>query len=258
MNYSHILLDRSKRLLLILGGFFICNTLVAEFVGVKIFSFEDSLGIPKFNWSLLSETGTLSFSAGTILWPVVFIMTDIINEYYGKKAVRFLSYLTVALILYAFVMVFWAINLAPAEWWQNIFAEKGIDMQESFAVVFGQSNRIIIASMIAFIVGQLLDATIFKKIRDLLGEKMIWLRATASTAISQLVDSFLILYIAFVLGPQQWPHSLFMAVGTVNYIYKMCAAVALIPLLYLVRYAIEKYLGEELAEKLKFDAEHSQ
>ncbi len=73
----------------------------------------------------------------------------------------------------------------------------------------------------------MIDVSIFHRIRQATGERWIWLRATGSTAVSQLVDSFVVLYIAFVLGPQQWPISLFLAVGTVNYCYKMVAAVAL-------------------------------
>ena len=80
---------------------------------------------------------------------------------------------------------------------------------------------------------------------------MIWLRATGSTAVSQLVDSFIVLYIAFVLGPQQWPTSLFLAVGTLNYAYKMLAAIALIPLLYVARRAVTGWLGRDEAERLR-------
>jgi len=86
------------------------------------------------------------------------------------------------------------------------------------------------------------------------GEKKAWLRATGSTAISQLVDSFVVLYIAFVLGPQKWSMELFYAVGTLNYIYKMCAAIALIPLLYIARGLIHSYLGESQARHLREQA----
>jgi uncharacterized PurR-regulated membrane protein YhhQ (DUF165 family) len=68
------------------------------------------------------------------------------------------------------------------------------------------------------------------------------------------VDSFVVLYVAFVLGPQQWPVPLFLAVGTVNYAYKLAAAVALIPLIYLMRRTIERYLGPEQAARLKREA----
>ncbi len=98
-------------------------------------------------------------------------------------------------------------------------------------------------SVTAFLVGQMIDVTVFQRIRAVTGERWVWLRATGSTAVSQLVDSFVVLYIAFVIGPQHWPIPLFLAVGTVNYLYKMSMAIALIPLLYLGRRLIRVYLG---------------
>jgi uncharacterized integral membrane protein (TIGR00697 family) len=92
--------------------------------------------------------------------------------------------------------------------------------------------------------------TVFHRIRQLTGERWIWLRATGSTAVSQLIDSFVVLYIAFVLGPQKWSIDLFLAVGTLNYAYKMVAAIALIPLLYLARALIHGYLGHEQARHM--------
>jgi uncharacterized integral membrane protein (TIGR00697 family) len=82
----------------------------------------------------------------------------------------------------------------------------------------------------------------------------VWLRATGSTAVSQLFDSFIVLYIAFVLGPQKWPVSQFLAVGTVNYAYKMAAAIALVPLLYVMRRLVQRYLGREAAAALRSSA----
>ena len=108
-------------------------------------------------------------------------------------------------------------------------------MQAAYSNVFGQGLWTIGGSITAFFVGQVVDVNIFHFIRKATGERWIWLRATASTAVSQLIDSFVVLYIAFVLGPQQWPISLFLAVRTVNYIYKMTAAVTLSPLLYVSR-----------------------
>ena len=94
----------------------------------------------------------------------------------------------------------------------------------------------------------------FHRIRRITGEKWIWLRATGSTAVSQLVDSFVVLYIAFVIGPQHWPIPQFLAVGTVNYAYKFCAAIAMIPVLYVVRRGIRAYLGHESADALEAEA----
>jgi uncharacterized integral membrane protein (TIGR00697 family) len=125
------------------------------------------------------------------------------------------------------------------------------DMQAAFANVFGQGLWTIGGSITAFLIGQLIDVTIFHRIRRATGNRWIWLRATGSTAVSQLVDSFVVLYVAFVIGPQQWPIPLFLAVGTVNYLYKMCAAIALIPLIYFMRRVIVRYIGADEATALQ-------
>jgi hypothetical protein len=95
---------------------------------------------------------------------------------------------------------------------------------------------------------------VFHRILRMTGERFVWLRATASTAVSQFIDSFIVLYIAFVLGPQKWSIPQFLAVGTVNYAYKMCAAIALIPLLYVARAGIKAYLGADEARRLRREA----
>ncbi len=248
-------LDRSVRLLITLGGFFVCNALIAEFIGVKIFSLEGTLGIAPLEWNLFGRSGSLNFTAGVLIWPIVFIMTDIINEYFGRRGVQFLSWLTVGLIVYAFLFAYIAIGLVPADWWVGIAADHGVpDLQAAYGYVFGQGMWTIVGSIVAFLIGQLIDVAIFHRIRMRTGERLIWLRATGSTAVSQFVDSFVVLYIAFVLGPQHWPMSLFLAVGTVNYGYKITAAILLIPLIYLGRRLIDGYLGAELAARLKAEA----
>ena len=244
--------DRPTILFVLLGGFFVSNALLAEFIGVKIFALEDTLGLPALDWNLFGQSGSLSFTAGVLLWPVVFIMTDIINEYFGKRGVRFLSWMTVGLIVYAFLFAYLAIGLAPAGWWVGIQAERGVpDMQAAFAAIFGQGLWIIGGSVTAFLIGQIIDVTVFHQVRRVTGERMIWARATGSTLVSQLVDSFVVLYIAFVLGPQKWPIELFLAVGTVNYLYKFLVAIALTPLIYLGRFLIDRYLGPEQSEALR-------
>ena len=144
---------------------------------------------------------------------------------------RFISWLTVVLIVYGFLAAYLAISLVPAEFWVGVNRERGVpDMQAAFSSIFGQGMWTIAGSITAFLIGQLIDVAVFHRIRMLTGEKWIWLRATGSTAISQLIDSFVVLYIAFVLGPQKWPIPLFMAVATVNYGYKLLMAFLLIPL----------------------------
>ncbi|MCB0661714.1 MAG: queuosine precursor transporter [Saprospiraceae bacterium] len=252
---SSVLESKATRLFLMLGGFFIANALIAEFIGVKIFSLEETLGWEKVEFNLFGRPGSLVFTAGVLLWPVVFVMTDVINEYFGQKGVRFLSYLAVALIAYAFFMVFNAIRLEPADWWVTQYADNGVpDMQAAFSNIFGQGNWIIIGSLVAFLLGQIIDVLVFHRIKKITGEKHIWLRATGSTLISQFIDSFVVLYIAFVLGPAKWSFDLFLNVGIVNYIYKFIMAVALTPLIYLAHYIIDKYLGVTLSTKLRMEA----
>lgn len=249
---KHLLTDRKLFLFIVLGGFFVTNALVAEFIGVKIFSLEESLGIAPLNWNFFGQEGSLQFTAGVILWPVVFVMTDIINEYYGKRGVRILSFLAVGLISYSFILVFLAMWLAPAGWWITNYADQGVpDMQHAFEAVFGQSLWIIVASLVAFMIGQFVDVLVFHRIRRITGERNIGLRATGSTLVSQFIDSFVVLYIAFVLGPAQWEFSLFLAIGTVNYLYKFIMAVVLTPVIWLAHIGIDRYLGEKDAEYLK-------
>ena len=252
---GHIADDRATRLFVALAGFFVVDALLAEFVGVKIFSLEHTLGRPDVHWTLLGVSGTLNFTAGVIYWPLVFVLTDVINEYFGLRGVRLVSWLAVAFISWAFFAAYLAIHLAPAQFWLDANAQLGVpDIQRAFALIFGQGMWTIVGSVIAFLVGQLVDVTIFHRIRAATGERWMWLRATGSTAVSQLFDSFIVLYIAFVIGPQHWPVSQFLAVGTVNYAYKMLAAVAMIPLLYLVHVLVARYLGNERTEQLRHEA----
>ena len=247
--------DRALRLFVVLAAFFCVNAVLAEFIGVKIFALEDTLGVAPLQWNLFGQSGSLSFTAGTLLWPMVFVMTDVVNEFYGRRGVRLISWLAALLIGYGFLFAFAAISLAPAGWWVKAAEGQGVaDYQAAFAAVFGQGLWTIGGSLVAFMLGQLIDVAVFHRIRTITGEKHVWLRATGSTAVSQLVDSFVVLYIAFVLGPQHWPMGLFLAVGSLNYAYKMLAAFAMIPLIYLMRRAITAYLGAARAEQLRIEA----
>jgi uncharacterized integral membrane protein (TIGR00697 family) len=257
-----IISSKPTRLFLILGGFFIANTIIAEYIGVKIFSLEESLGVQPVNLNLFGVAFSFNLTAGVLLWPVVFIMTDIINEYYGKRGVKFLSYLAVGLISYAFCVSFMAINLTPASWWTGSKEVAGVpDMQHAYSAVFGQGLWIIVGSMVAFLVGQVLDVLIFHRIKKATGEKYIWLRSTGSTLVSQLIDSFVVLGIAFYIGPKlqpsqgtPWTLPQLLSVGTGNYIYKFIVAVVLTPVIYLAHGWIERYLGHDLAKQMKDEA----
>lgn len=261
MSIRTVLSHKPGFLFIILSAFFLANTLVAEFIGIKIFSLEKLIGIAPMDISLFGVGGLgFNLTAGAVLWPVVFVMTDIINEYYGMRAVRFLSYLAVGIVLYSFFMVYGAIHLPPNDWWQF---ESGINtrnpaltvpnMNTAFAKVMGQGLWIIVGSMVAFLVGQIVDVFIFHRIKEYTGEKYIWLRATGSTLVSQLLDSYVVILVAFWIG-SDWELVRVLAIGTVNYVYKFSMAVLLTPLIYAGHWLIERYLGHDLAAQMKVDA----
>ncbi|HRD06538.1 MAG: queuosine precursor transporter [Saprospiraceae bacterium] len=253
--------SRPQTLFILLAGFFVVNAIVAEFIGIKIFSLEKTLGFEPVSFDLLGQQGlSFNLTAGVLLWPVVFVMTDLINEYYGPKAIRFLSWLTVGLILYAFIMVFAAIATTPNDWWNLESGKLDVNpanhllsMNLAFKKVMGQGLWIIVGSVIAFLVGQILDVFIFHRIKKVTGEGRIWLRATGSTLISQFIDSYVVLIIAFYIGAD-WDLSRVLAIGTMNYLYKFIMAFLLTPVIYWVHNAIEAYLGHDQAAILKMEA----
>jgi uncharacterized integral membrane protein (TIGR00697 family) len=197
---------------------------------------------------------SFNLTCGVLLWPLEFVITDIVNEYFGPKAVRRISITAVALISYAFIMFYLAMNIAAADFWVDSKSASGINnMQTAFEAIFGQGMWIILGSLYAFLVSQFIDVYVFHKIKKVTGEKMGWLRATGSTLVSQLVDSFVVLLIAFKIG-NGWSWSTVLAVCAVNYMYKFVMAVLLTPLIGIIQKRIEKYVGQDVAKKMKLEA----
>jgi uncharacterized integral membrane protein (TIGR00697 family) len=192
-------------------------------------------------------------TAGALNWPVVFIISDIINEYFGVKGVRIVSIFTSILITYSFFSLFGASLLPPAQFWLDINKTDPdgnlFNINTAYRVILRQGMGIIIGSITAFLVSQLLDAMIFRKLRQLTANKHIWLRATGSTLFSQMVDSFVVIFIAFyVFG--NWDLKQIIAVGSVNYVYKFIVAIALTPVIYIIHNLIDRYLGAEEAHEM--------
>jgi uncharacterized integral membrane protein (TIGR00697 family) len=241
---TNVALDsrRKNSLYILLCGIFLTNALLAEIIGVKIFSVETLLGvqpahIPLFGGFVLD----FNLTAGVLIWPVVFVTSDVINEYFGPGGVKRISYISAGFILYSFFAIYLTTLLPPAQFWLDVNRENGLDINFAFGKIFRQGLGIIIGSLTAFLVGQLLDAYVFQYLRRLTHNRFLWLRATGSTVVSQLVDSFLVLWIAFyVFGNWSFPQVL--AVGIINYIYKFVVAVSLTPLLYLFHSIIDGYL----------------
>ncbi|MDG1276007.1 MAG: queuosine precursor transporter [Algoriphagus sp.] len=250
--------SRKTNLFIILGSIFLTNAILAEVIGVKIFSAEKTLGFTPVNWNFFGEyILDFNLTAGAVIWPVVFITTDIINEYFGKKGVRKISFITAGLIAYVFIVISVVTVLVPADFWLDVNATtpdgESFNISYAFNTIFRQGLGIILGSLTAFLLGQLIDVYVFQKLRAITGEKMIWLRATGSTFVSQFIDSFVVLGIAFyVFG--NWELSQVLAVGIINYIYKFTVAIALTPLLYVGHNIIDRYLGKDLASKMMEEA----
>jgi hypothetical protein len=236
-----------QRLYIVLCAVFLTNAILAEMIGVKIFSLEALLGTKPAQIHLPFDfVLDFNLTVGVVVWPIVFVVSDIINEYFGKKGVKWISYLTAILITYVFAVVFTATELPPADFWLDINKEgengQLFNINFAFAKIFRQGLGIIVGSITAFLIGQILDAHAFHWIKTMTGSKHLWLRATGSTLISQFVDSFVVLGVAFyILG--NWTLENVLAVGLINYIYKFVVAVLMIPVLYGVHFIIDGYLG---------------
>jgi len=165
-TYAH----KKQQLYLVLCSIFLINALLAEIIGVKIFSVAKTFGL----------TGDLT--AGVLVWPVVFITTDVINEYFGHRGVLRISFLTAGLILYSFLVILGTTHLAPADFWLKLNSAdaqgRPFDIEFAYQSIFRQGMGIIIGSLVAFLVGQVLDASVFQLFRRITGSRFIWLRAT--------------------------------------------------------------------------------
>ncbi len=244
---------KKHHLYIILCAFFLTNALIAEMIGTKLFSVEATLGLPPANINLFEDFPmSFNMTAGVVLWPFVFIITDVINEYFGKEGVKKISYITAGLISYAFFMIWIAIHLSPSTFWMEIngkdLSGNAFNVDYAFSTILGQGLNIIVGSLFAFLVGQILDAYLFEFIKKKTGDKYLWLRSTGSTFISQLIDSFLVLLVAFYFMPapdKKWSLALVFSVGIINYIYKLVMAVLLTPLIYVAHSVIDKYLGRK-------------
>ncbi|MEO9870078.1 queuosine precursor transporter [Ekhidna sp.] len=256
--------NKRQNLFIILAVIFLTNAILAELIGVKIFSLEQTLRLEPANLDIFGYILDFNLTAGVMIWPVVFITTDIINEYFGKSGVRKISFLAVGCITYAFIMIWLVTKLSPAPFWLDVNSTdpegNPFNMDFAFNKIYTQGLGIIVGSIIAFLIGQILDVIVFQRLRKITGEKMIWLRATGSTLISQLIDSFVVLAIAFyILAPagSRWELSQVFSVGLLNYIYKFMIAIALTPVIYLGHFLIDKYLGKEEADRMKDEASKS-
>jgi uncharacterized integral membrane protein (TIGR00697 family) len=211
--------SRKSIIYVILAGIFITNAVVAELIGGK-----------------LIDLGPAVMSIGILPWPVVFVTTDLINEYFGENGVRKLSIITACLITYTFIVLFFAMKIPSSD--------VSTISTSQFNAVFGQSQLIIVGSITAFLVSQLIDVSIFHFFKRKTGERKIWLRSTGSTVISQLFDSFIVLGIAFWL-PGIMDTKTFVLSAMTGYSVKLAIAILMTPMIYFGHSLIDKYIAKD-------------
>ncbi|MEM7180977.1 MAG: queuosine precursor transporter [Spirochaetota bacterium] len=222
-------LTKAIKLYLVLLSVFLTFLLMAELTGAKLIQFK-----------LLSWQWTLTL--GVIPFPVTFVITDILNEFYGKRIARFTTYIGMTMVFFAYLLILVDLEI-PA------IPDSPVG-DAAFAQVFFNSKWIIIGSIIAYLIGQIIDIYVFNFLRKQFSGKYIWLRATGSTIISQLIDSYIVIYIAFGIG-QGMALDKIMDISNSNFTYKMLVAIASTAFIYLGHWFIRMYLGEKEAEELQ-------
>lgn len=214
------MLQKKKDILFIaLCGIFITSAIVAELISCK-----------------QADIGLFPIIAGIVPWPVVFLLTDVLNEFYGKQTVRRLSWMTCGFIAFCFLLVFVAVELPTDPHSYATDAE--------FRKLFGGSLMIMVGSITAFAVSQQIDVWAFWMFKRMTGDRFIWLRATGSTLISQFADSYIVLIVGFLL-PGTLTLKQVLYLGITGYATKLVIAIGLTPLIYVVRNFVRKYLGED-------------
>jgi queuosine precursor transporter len=233
---------KKQNLFIILFGIFLTNAIVAEIIGVKIFSVESTLGLQPLHLQIFGFTWDINQTAGALNWPFVFITSDIINEYFGRKGVKKISYITAGFIAYSFLIIYAATLLVPADFWLDVNkGEDNFNINNAFAKIFRQGLGIITGSLTAFLISQLIDSYVFHRIKTATGNKKLWLRATGSTLVSQLIDSFVVIGVAFVLFGN-WTIGQWFSTAMNSYIYKFVVAILLTPVIYWAHNWIDGYL----------------
>lgn len=246
--------DKRELLLLSLLTLFVGFFVTAELLGAKLFHFT-LFGLGPKDLSLGDDAEFVA-TTGILAFPLTFVLTDVINEYFGKRVVRRFTFLALGVNVILQFVVQAAIRVPARSFTPGVGDEQ---VQQAYALALGQTWSIVVASMIAFLIGQWLDAQMFTWLRRKTGGRLLWLRSQGSTVVSQFVDSYVVIGLAFVVLPQltggePWSTRSFLMVATTNYVYKFVIAVGTTPVLYFVHAAVQGWLGRELAERLSHEA----
>ena len=234
-------LSRPQKLFVVCAAVFLTALVIAEATASKFFTAFD---LP-FTINILGQEFTsVIMTAGVIAFPITFIVTDLMNEYFGKKGIRFVTLVGMVMIIFEFALLQIAMAVPTA----SISPVP----EEAFNTVFGASGRVIFGSLVAYVIGQFADITLFHWLRKLTQGKHLWLRATGSTFGSQFLDTFIVLLVAFA---GQLSFQEIIAITLFNYGYKFIIAVLITPIIYAAHWVMDRYLGRETADELIAQAE---
>jgi len=244
------LVAREQVLAYVLCALFVGFFVAAEVLGGKLFRFT-FLGLGPDDIGL-GDGPEFVATAGILAFPLTFVMTDIVNEYFGRPIVKLFTWIAIAVNLLLQPVIRAAIAVPAISYTPGI---NDADMQRGFEIALGQTTSIVCASLCAFALAQWLDVQVFTWLRRNTGGKYLWLRAQGSTVVSQMIDTLAVIYLAFVVipgltGGQPWSLADAFAVSLTNYVYKFAIAIGITPVLYLVHAAVDAYLGKEAAEAL--------
>lgn len=234
-------LSAPQKLYLWLGATSIACLLVGDLLGVKLFRIPLGFSF-RLPWSD-APVDAITHTCGMLTFPLTFLITDLVNEYFGKKAARRIVFVSFAMGFVSFA----AMNVALAmPHWDVPFNVPSA----SFNDVFANSRIMFLASLTAYLVGSLTDVLLFAWLKSLTGGKLVWLRATGSTVVSQLIDSFVVTYLAFGLGRHLFPSGTapmplpeILKTAMTGYTLKFVIAIGLTPAIYLGRFLVQRYIG---------------
>lgn len=250
MSRAHALLTREQVLAHSLCALFVGFFVAAEVLGAKLFRFT-LLGIGPRELGL-GDGADFVATAGILAFPLTFLMTDVVNEYFGRPVVKLFTIIAIAVNLLLQPVIRAAIAVPAVSFTPGLEAH---EMQRAYEIALGQTTSIVVASLCAFALAQWLDVQVFALLRRRTGGRLLWLRAQGSTVVSQLVDTLAVIFLAFVVlpaltGGAPWKAADALSVSLTNYVYKFAIAVLSTPLLYLVHGAVDAWLGRAAAEQL--------
>lgn len=236
-------LSRAQKLFVVCAAVFLTALVVAEATASKFFT---AFELPFAITILGQEFNSVIMTAGVIAFPVTFIVTDLMNEYFGKKGIRFVTWIGMMMIIFEFTLLQIAMAVPTA----SISPVP----DDAFNIVFGASGRVILGSLIAYVIGQFADITLFHWLRSLTKGKHLWLRATGSTFGSQFLDTFIVLVVAFA---GQLSFQVIIAITLFNYGYKFIIAILITPVIYAAHWVMDQYLGAEVAQEMLKEAQEA-